>query len=114
MKIIKDHNELSLEIVKTPMYSARNMSTNYNDSVSYDCGCQKNHILNDPNLLIFSGAKPVVKFIFLCPNKYFSLVSVKGFFKTKAECVWTCKKRVFTDYLKAIKMYDSLQDERFK
>ena len=32
----------------------------------------------------------------------------------KAECIWTCKKKVFKDYLKAIKMYDSLQDERFK
>ena len=116
MKLIKDLNELALEIVKTPMYSARNMSTKYNDNVKYDCGCGQNHLVNDPDLLIFSGAKPVVKFIFLCSKNHYSLVSVKGFFKTKAECIWSCKKKVFNDYLKSIGMYDTLTDgdDRFK
>ena len=42
------------------------------------------------------------------------MVSVKGFFKTKANTVWTCKKKVFIDYMEALGMADSIPDARFK
>ena len=42
------------------------------------------------------------------------MVSVKGFFKTNAKTLWTCKKKIFIDYMDAIGMAESIPDPRFK
>ena len=46
--------------------------------------------------------------------KFYSMVSVKGFFKTNAKTLWTCKKKFFIDYMDAIGMAESIPDPRFK
>ena len=38
----------------------------------------------------------------------------EGFFKTEANTVWTCKKKVFIEYMEALGMADSIPDARFK
>ena len=116
MITIKSSEEMALEFVKKTVYKPKFYSLKYNDKVIYNCGCKNDHRLNDESILVFSMARPGVNFIFLCTKKFYSLVSVKGFFSTKATTVWTCKQKVFNDYLKKIGMYESLiaNDPRFK
>ena len=57
----------------------------YNDNVTYERGCNNSHRLNDDTILVFSMARPGVNFLFLCPKGFYSMVSVKGFFKTNAK-----------------------------
>jgi len=114
MNLLKDKNELALEFPKLTIYRPKFYSLKYNDKVIYECGWKNIHRLNDESVLVFSMARPGVNFLFLCPKNFYSMVSVKGFFKTKANTVWTCKKKVFIDYMEALGMADSIPDARFK
>ena len=91
-----------MEFPKLTIYKAKFYSLKYNDSVVYKCGCKNDHRLNDESVLVFSMARPGVNFLFLCPKNFYSMVSIKGFFKTKTETLWTCKKKVFIEYMEAI------------
>ena len=90
MNLIKDKNELALEFPKLTVYRPKFYSLKYNDNVTYECGCNNSHRLNDDTILVFSMARPGVNFLFLCPKVFYSMVSVKGFFKTNAKTlsVW--------------------------
>ena len=114
MNLIKDKNELALEFPKLTVYRPKFYSLKYNDNVTYECGCNNSHRLNDDTILVFSMARPGVNFLFLCPKGFYSMVSVKGFFKTSAKTLWTCKKKFFIDYMDAIGMAESIPDPRFK
>ena len=90
MNLIKDKNELALEFPKLTVYRPKFYSLKYNDNVTYECGCNNSHRLNDDTILVFSMARPGVNFLFLCPKGFYSMVSVKSFFKTNAKTlsVW--------------------------
>ena len=103
MNLLKDKNELALEFPKLTIYRPKFYSLKYNDKVIYECGCKNSHRLNDESVLVFSMARPGVNFLFLCPKNFYSMVSV-----------WTCKKKVFIDYMEALGMADSIPDARFK
>lgn len=41
------------------------------------------------------------KFLLLCQNGYITLVKAKGAFPTTISELWTCKKKIYEEYLKA-------------
>ena len=72
MNLIKDKNELALEFPKLTVYRPKFYSLKYNDNVTYECGCNNSHRLNDDTFLVFSIARPGVNFLFLCPKGFYS------------------------------------------
>jgi len=53
MNLIKDKNELALEFPKLTVYRPKFYSLKYNDNVTYECGCNNSHRLNDDTILVF-------------------------------------------------------------
>ena len=95
MNLLKDKNELALEFPKLTIYRPKFYSLKYNDKVIYECGCKNSHRLNDETVLVFSMARPGVNFLFLCPKNFYSMVSVKGFFKNKSKHCMDLQKKGF-------------------
>jgi len=103
MKVIKDEELLVTELQLTNFRPKNNLtSTNY-PGIAFDCGCGERHTVNDPTLRIISIALPV-KFLFECRNEHITFVHMKGFFKIKANCLWTCEGKL---YYKTIKDLES-------
>jgi len=99
-KIINDQKLLATQLLYENLQEkTRLTSTNYPDKVTFDCGCGENHKVNDPSLFIINIAFPV-KFLFLCPNDYIAFVHVKGFFVQKANCLWSCKSKLYESAMK--------------
>ena len=97
MKIIEDINEIILAISESNIRPKNSLtSTNYPDSVAFECGCGNFHSVNEPSLNIFGVSMPV-KFCFVCENDYVCFVQVKGFFKPKATPLWSCKGKMFQE-----------------
>ena len=103
MEVIKDEGLLVAELITTN-FQERNRftSTNYSSHVAFDCGCGERHTVNDPTLELILIALPV-KFLFECRNKYIAFVHVKGFFKQKANCLWSCKAKLYHKVIKDLK-----------
>jgi hypothetical protein len=84
-------------------------SLNY-PTTSYKCGCsKKEHILADPSNVLFANASKkifTVIFVIKCRNDFYSLVTIKGIFKQKAETAWTVSKKIMNDYLKLLRLPD--------
>ena len=82
-------------------------SLNY-PKTSYKCGCsEQEHILADPSNVLFANAsKKIFTVIFLikCPNNFYSLVTIAGMFKQKAETTWTVSKKIMNEYLKLLRL----------
>ena len=93
MNLIKDKNELAIEFPKLTVYRPKFYSLKYNDNVTYECGFNNSHRLNDDIILVFSMARPGVNFLFLCPKGFYSMVSVQGFFNTNAKHYGHVKKK---------------------
>ena len=53
MNLIKDKNELALEFPKLTVYRPKFYSLKYNNNVTYECGCNNSHRLNDDTILVF-------------------------------------------------------------
>ena len=53
MNLIKGKNELALEFPKLTVYRPKFYSLKYNDNVTYECGCNNSHRLNDDTILVF-------------------------------------------------------------
>ena len=84
-------------------------SLNY-PTTSYKCGCsKKEHILADPSNLLFANASKkifTVMFVIKCHNDFFSLVTITGMFKQKAETSWTVSKKILNESLKILQLPD--------
>ena len=107
MKLLKKVAEVIAALSESKLQKQNPLtSTKYNDKVTFKCGCEKTHRVNDPNNKIISVAMPV-KFCFLCENSYVVFVQVKGFFNTKATTIWSCKSKLFSD---AINELSSLEN----
>ena len=53
MNLTKDKNKLALEFPKLTVYRPKFYSLKYNDNVTYECGCNNSHRLNDDTMLVF-------------------------------------------------------------
>ena len=111
MKLLKTADEV-IEVLAVLKLQKQNAltSTKYNDKVTFKCGCEKTHRVNDPNNKIISVAMPV-KFCFLCENSYVVFVQVKGFFNTKATTIWSCKSKLFSDAMIKLGLGDAMRKD---
>ena len=102
MKLLENKEEVILAISESNIEKPHSLtSTNYHDSVVFECGCNENHRANDPSNHIFGIARPV-KFCFVCKNQYVTFVQVKGIFNTKATTIWSCKEELFNEAIKTL------------
>ena len=108
MEIIADEGLLVAELITTNFQKKNPLtSTKYNDKTAYDCGCNERHRVNDPTNKIIAIALPV-KFLFECKNQYVSFVHVKGIFVQKANCLWSCKAKLYYKVIKDLKKNKNL------
>ena len=109
MKLLKNVDEVIAAFSESKTQKQHSLtSTKYNDKVTFKCGCEKTHRVNDPNNKIISVAMPV-KFCFLCENSYVVFVQVKGFFNTKATTIWSCKSKLFSDAMIKLGLGDAMR-----
>ena len=109
VKLLKNVDEVITALRESKTQKQHSLtSTKYNDKVTFKCGCEKTHRVNDPNNKIISVAMPV-KFCFLCENSYVVFVQVKGFFNTKATTIWSCKSKLFSDAMIKLGLGDAMR-----
>ena len=81
MKILKTKDEVISQFAESKLQAPNKLtSTNYNDKVTFECGCGKVHRVNDPSNRVFATALPV-KMVIDCENGYVTFFQIKGFFR---------------------------------
>jgi hypothetical protein len=108
MKIFDNSADLLKELGQTTLRAPLKMqSLNYPYKI-FNCGCSsKTHNLADLTNSIFADASKgifSIRFVIRCRNDYFTLVSIKGVLKIKADSEWTVSKKIFNESLKIIKL----------
>ena len=54
-------------------------------NLAYECGCGESHCINDPPFMtVIANAKPNIRLLITCHNKYLTMVRLKGIFGTSA------------------------------
>ena len=102
MKILKTKEEVILQFAESKLQAPNKLtSTNYNDKVTFECGCGKVHRVNDPSNRVFATALPV-KMVIDCENGYVTFFQIKGFFKQTVTSIWSTKATIFTQALEKL------------
>ena len=94
MKIVKTDTETNLLLAKIKLQDPSALKLKGYGPLFYYCGCGDAHDINDDDIVKFA-ASPIVKLILLCPNKFYTFIKIKGFFKQTCISEWTCKKKIF-------------------
>lgn len=102
MKILKTKDEVISQFAESKLQAPNKLtSTNYNDKVTFECGCGKVHRVNDPSNRVFATALPV-KMVIDCENGYVTFFQIKGFFKQTVTSIWSTKATIFTQALEKL------------
>lgn len=102
MKILKTKDEVISKFAESKLQAPNKLtSTNYNDKVTFECGCGKVHRVNDPSNRVFATALPV-KMVIDCENGYVTFFQIKGFFKQTVTSIWSTKATIFTQALEKL------------
>ena len=94
MEILKTPENAIIAISKYKLQSPDAIRTKGYGALSYECGCGESHDVNDINTKKYAAA-PIIRLILFCPNKFFTMINIKGFFKQKCISEWACTKKVF-------------------
>ena len=94
MKILKTDIETNLLLAKINLQDPSALKIKGYGPLFYYCGCGDAHDINDDNIVKFA-ASPIVKLILLCPNKFYTFIKIKGFFKQTCITEWSCTKKIF-------------------
>ncbi len=94
MKILKTDIETNLLLAKINLQDPSALKIKGYGSLFYDCGCGDSHDINDDNIVKFA-ASPIIKLILLCPNKFYTFIKIKGFFKQTCITEWSASKKIF-------------------
>ena len=94
MKIIKTSEDALTVLKKTRLQAPEALKTKGYNYLPYECGCGKSHDVNDPKVIQFAAAQ-IIRLILLCPNKFYTMIKIKGFFKQKCISEWACSKKAF-------------------
>ena len=109
MKVFDNPTDLLRELGETTLRAPlKTHSLNYPYN-NFNCGCSnKTHIVADSSNSIFAYAPKgmSIRFVVRCRNDYFTLVTMKGFFKIEAVSDWTVSKKILNESLKIIKLPD--------
>tara|TARA_B100001057_G_C22735359_1_gene905595 strand:- start:849 stop:1163 length:315 start_codon:yes stop_codon:yes gene_type:complete len=99
MQVLKNADEIIKALAEAKLKPPnKSSSLNYNDKVTFECGCGTTHTVNDTTNKIFGIALPV-KFVLECRNSYLTFFQIKGFFKQTVTSFWSAK---VTDFKKAL------------
>jgi len=102
VKILKTKDEVISQFAESKLQAPNKLtSTNYNDKVTFECGCGKVHRVNDPSNRVFATALPV-KMVIDCENGYVTFFQIKGFFKQTVTSIWSTKATIFTQALEKL------------
>ena len=102
MKILKTKDEVISQFAESKLQAPNKLtSTNYNDKVTFECGCGKVHRVNDPSNRVFATALPV-KMVIDCENGYVTFFQIKGFFRQTVTSIWSTKATIFTQALEKL------------
>ena len=94
MKILKTDTETNLLLAKIKRQDPSALKIIGYGPLFYYCGCGDAHDINDDDIVKFA-ASPIVKLILLCPNKFYTFIKIKGFFKQTCLTEWSCPKKIF-------------------
>lgn len=95
MLILKNSNEIARELGKIKLLPADTMNTQGYKNLSYWCGCERFHGVNDSDVTVAACVLPV-QFVFACES-HFTFVKMKGIFKISTESIWTYARNISAD-----------------
>jgi hypothetical protein len=94
MEILKTTELAIVVLAKYKLQSPDAIRTKGYGALLYDCGCEESHGVNDINIKKYAAA-PIIRLLLFCPNKFFTMINIKGFLKQKCISEWACTKKVF-------------------
>ena len=82
MEILKSNRDIKDKFELETLMAAHLIRLRGYGSLPYDCACNNTHKVNDKDIQCIASAKPI-KALLRCPNNFYTMVRIKGFFKKK-------------------------------